>query len=231
MAPAICTQADIKNLGNSSFFIHFSERCMWSLGKQSLVFIQDEMVNSAPIEKQSLIFNSFVLYSEAVSNFVISTWIGLEGEQRWMYTGCRFRKCIYSLVCAKRCWVSPYIKVKYWWFQSSAGSRGLGWSRRGPGCDVRDEELALEGALNQGSGVSFPSLTATFDVLLKENNKNRSASLLPFSPATWALTLLETWILVWPGEFLWKMLLNYLALGGFLHWALTSFRVFSHWFK
>lgn len=130
MAPAICTQADIKNLGNSSFFIHFSERCMWSLGKQSLVFIQNEMVNSLPVKKQCLTFNSFVLQSEVVSNFVISTWIGLEGEQRWMYAGRRFRKYIYSLVCAKRCWVSPYIKVKYCWFQSSAGSRGLGWSGR-----------------------------------------------------------------------------------------------------
>lgn len=41
MAPAIHTWPDIINLGNSSFFIHFTERCMWSLGKQSLVFIQD----------------------------------------------------------------------------------------------------------------------------------------------------------------------------------------------
>lgn len=146
-----------------------------------------------------------------------------------MCTGCKFRKSIYSLACAKRCRVSRCLKVQKCWFQSCAGSRAwLEWDR----VDVRDEELALEGALNQGSTVSFPSSTATGDVLLEKNNKNCSASPLPSSPTTWARTLLEIRILVWPGEFFWKMLLNYLALGGIpALWALTSFRVFSCWFK
>jgi len=35
----------------------------------------------------------------------------------------------------------------------------------------------------------------------------------------WPLSVSEAWILVWPGELLWKMRFNYLALGGFLHKA------------
>lgn len=123
---------------------------MWSLGKQSFVFIQDEVLNSPPAEEQRLVFNSFVLSSEAVSNFVISTRLGLRGEQRWMYTGCKFRKYIYSLMRAKRRWVSRYIKVKYCCLQSSAGSRGWvegdrercqGWGAGSRGCSEPRQRL------------------------------------------------------------------------------------------
>lgn len=194
---------------------------MWSLGKQSLVFIQDEVVNSPPTEKQSLAFNSFVLSSEVVSNFVISTQIGLEGEQRWMCAGCKFRKHFYSLMCAERCWVSRYIKVKYLWFQSWAGSRAgsrgtpgwcQGWGVGSRGCSEPRQRL-------------LPPSPATAG--WRKTIKIPSAS----SPAP-AHTLLQTWILLWPGEFFWKVLLNYLALGGFVHCELlTSFCVFSCWFK
>lgn len=83
---------------------------------------------------------------------------------------------------------------------------------------VINKELTREGALNQRS-VLLPCFNMQRWRSLKKSNKSCYAFLLSFSPTVWPLTILEAWILVWPGELLRKMRLNYLALGGFLHKA------------
>lgn len=224
MAPAIHTLPDIKNLGNREVSLFTSVKGGEVLENKAESWFRMRWLILLQLGNGAL-FLITLYFGQRWCLILLSAHGWDFGESRDEWTpGVNLENTFIPWACrvllsfpvprGKYCWVSWYPEVniadfrgKYCWFQ--------GWLRGDPG-GVRDGELALEGALSQGSE-SFPSWTATAAVVLKKNNKNGSACLLPSSPSTWARTLLETSILVWPAEFFCEMLLNYLALGGFLH--------------